>query len=226
MDLVLRIGLATVFLGSAVLKAKSWQLARSDLMFLGARAATAAVWLTVSAESLLAIAIIAAPGKWWTAQAGIIILIAFTLFYCVRLSITGYTSCACFGRRTPFAGEDNRSVLARANAVSIHCIGNGVLLFTWAYCTLGDSSPAPYQLVVLGMLPSMLGLVSVASLIARTKRVMRLPLHPDARSMTVDTVHLGRCKRIGGNAGLSRTEIIRTRGPLSPLLRFASSDGE
>lgn len=196
MDITIRVCLALVFGYSSYAKARSWRHSSPELVFLSGKASVALMSLTILVEASLAIVVIAWPHGPLVAPAGIVVLVGFTLYYGIRLVMVGDTSCACFGAQGDRRMPEERSLIARVGAVAGHALGNGVLILLWVASTRNGGTLVFADISTFALLPPLIVTIALVSDVVRAKVMMRRPIHPTARSMTVDTVRLGRCKRL------------------------------
>lgn len=204
MTLCVRLILAAMFTYSSLSKARSPRRNSEELRFMFGIASAGVIWMTLGVEVLLAVSVLAWPGHSITSAGGLVVILSLTLFYGIRLVATGDTACACFGVRPSYFEGDERSLVVRVGTVTGHALGNGTLVLLWLVATrdAGLFTRAD-TIFAVALGPVFIVALALVAAILKAKAMTRLPLHPTARSMTVDTVRLGRCKRLStGRAGV------------------------
>ncbi len=199
MIVVVRVALAAVFAYAAVMKIRRRGVAYTEAeAVVGRVVSRLAVAAAVVLELLLAVFVLVVPAQLWATVMGLAVLGMITGYYGLQLVRTDEERCSCFGA-APYASGDTRPVANRVGAVVGHVALNGVLALGWLEATgpgsLSERVPAALA-ATLG--PAGIVIAALTTAVVRVTLRARITPHPQARSMTVDVVRLGQCKRLLG----------------------------
>lgn len=217
---VAQLAVAAVFLYSAFSKARHRAVAADQIRYLFRGASTATIWLVLAGETVAAGIVLIAPRGRETVIVGFVFVVLLSGYYALHLALQEQSSCSCFGVKSYTSDED--SLLAKTAAITAHACGNSLLVGLWIVASTTNLRTLTTPLVIVAVfVPCVVVVVGLIAGLVRVKLLTRREHHPGARSLTVETVRLGRCVRLGGKSRvstISRNHVLSDHRPVLPLI--------
>ena len=198
-QIIARIAIAGIFAYSAYAKARHGNLVSADISHIFGRASGPVVWLVCGAEIVAAAVAIASPSDALARISGVALVVTLSGYYGVSLATRDDPQCSCIGIKSN-QGED-QPLLSKVGTVVGHSFGNSLLAGCWWLGLSQDGTLSTKAVFLAAGMPTLVTILGLLASISRARFQSRREFHPLARSMTVQTVRLGRCVRFnGGNS--------------------------